>query len=102
VALRAVWRNADIAVLLALRFAARRSPPHHAKIARAGGPGPAAQGRNRFFASPALALQLASSPRDRAGLLPTVPLRGTGIGCGGRCGMPSFAKGAKDGASSGW
>jgi hypothetical protein len=27
-----------------------------------------------FFASPALALQLASSPRDRAGLLPPVPL----------------------------
>ena len=28
---------------------------------------PAVQGKYRFFASPALALQLASSPRDRAG-----------------------------------
>ena len=33
------------------------------------------------FAYPALALQLASSPRDRAGLLPAVPLRGTGSAC---------------------
>src|SRR5882724_1703133 len=39
-----------------------------------------------------------SSPRDRAGLLPAVPLRGTGIGSGERCGIPAFAKGAKDGA----
>ena len=31
-----------------------------------------------------LPFQLASSPRDRAGLLPAVPLRGTGFGCGER------------------
>jgi len=72
-----------VGILLALRGAARR---------------PTAQGRNRFFAFPAFALQLASSPRDRAGLLPAVPLRRTGFGCGERGGITAFAKGAKNGA----
>jgi len=48
-----------------------------------------------FFAFPALALQLASSPRDRAGLLPAVPLRGTGICAGRTVWDPTLCKSGK-------
>jgi hypothetical protein len=59
---------------------------------------PAAQGRNLFLCFPALALQLASSPRDRAGLLPAVPLRGTESVRGEQRGIPRFAKTQRCGA----
>ena len=100
---RAVWRNADIAVLLALRYAARRPPPHHAKIARVGDPGPAAQGRNRFLASPALALQLAKA---RLGTVPGYyqPSRFAGLELGATNGMESHSsqKTRRHGAPTVW